>query len=869
MRERILSIVVLIAVLVSGFGTAYAQTQTSFEADCKTLFALGILDTDSKKPDSFVTRGEFISAAVALRGTEKAGAEVSFSDLKSNHKYYRDIVAAYALGLVEGTDGKIMPDDVITSGQVGIILMRVLGYTAVGGSDIDNLSALASRKGLLCGESNMTWENVVKILMNVLDEQTVNANYDGSAAVYDKTGMTAAEDYLSVYEYDGVLNGVGDMYISGSSYLGGNEADIGGTVYKIGDLVPQESLGRRVKGYYKYDSDSDENVLLTINDYNNKLLVIDAEDLKSYQNHKIEYYDGTKTKTAATDINLDVLYNYRGCDNFKADDMMIQNGTVSLIDNNNDGKYDVAVIVSYDIYVIDSVDSHNQNIYLKYFDKNYVVSLNNNDKTVELSNESGYDVDIRELTAGDVMCVYASKDGEYIRGVQCIHEIRGELSQIEEDGGKTYITVDNERYNLSQECRRYQAAQLRIGISASFVLDVNGKIAYIKQSSSNTCYAYVINTMIDEEEDCVYFKLMLDDGSFIKAAAGNKCTVDGVSYNDAAILWGAIGGKDFGHQLIKCLISIEGKIKKIETAGGMTSSDCLEMYYTDYDYSTGIPVRKKDSRKHYYKSYSNIIGNRVHISSSDTVIMVVPDGNQTDEKYYKVQSDYFKDDIEYYLEAYRTNKESYTADVVVVYDDVSSDYSISDQNVGISVLDKYNLTVDDDNETAYMVSIFDNGSYQKYMTKDADILQSVYGGITPTRGDIIRYEVKDNRINKLELIYSAQKREMVAGTSVTNRDSNNYYTQFRVWDAYVFYRWGSNVLLSKTRPTEYENYNYGDYDLHTCIRASIVVCNTEDAEIYGGTFDDLIGFVNTKGGACSEIVAYERYGECKTIVIYK
>lgn len=869
MRKRILSALVLIAILFGSFTTTYAQAQTGFETDTKTLFALGILDSDSKKPDSFVTRGEFISAAVALRGAERVGVKSPFSDLKSNHEYYGDIITAYTLGLVSGTDGKIMPDDVITSGQAGVILMRVLGYTAVGGADADNLSELASRKGLLCGASSMTWENVVKILMNMLDEQTVNANYNGGAAVYDKTGMTVLEDYLDVHEYNGVLNGAADMYIGGSSYLGSDETDIGGIIYKTGDLDLRDSLGRRVKGYYKYDRDNDENVLLTVNDYNNKLLVIDAEDLKSYQNHKIEYYDGTKIKTASTDINLDVLYNYRGCDNFKADDMMIENGEVSLIDNDSDGKYDVAVIVSYNVYVIDSVDSRNQIIYLKYFDKSYAVDLNSNDKTVELGNEGGYDVDIRELTAGDVMCVYASKDGEYIRGVLCVHEIRGDLNRIDEDDGKTYITVDNEQYQLSHECSRYQSAQLRIGISADFVLDVKGNIAYIKLLGGNTCYAYVINAMMDEEEGNVYFKLMLEDGSFIKAAASSKCNIDGVSYNSAATLWGAIGGKDFSHQLVKCMISSDGNVKRIETVGGTNNSDCLEMYYTDYDYSTGTPVKKKDSRKHYYKSYSNIIGNRVHISQVDTVVMVVPDGNQTDEKYYKVLSDYFKDDIEYYVEAYRTNKENYTADVVVVYDDVSSDYSITNQNVGISVLDKYNLTVDDDNENTYLVSIFDNGSYQKYMTKDADIFKKVYGGITPMRGDIIRYEIKDDRINKLELIYSAQKREMVAPTSVTNKDSNNYYTQFRVWDAYVFYRWGSNLLLSKTRPEEYENYNYNDYDLHTCSRANIIVCNIEDTEIYTGTFDDLIGFVNTRGGMCSEIVVYERYGECKTIVIYK
>ena len=40
-------------------------------------------------------------------------------------------------------------------------------------------------------------------------------------------------------------------------------------------------------------------------------------------------------------------------------------------------------------------------------------------------------------------------------------------------------------------------------------------------------------------------------------------------------------------------------------------------------------------------------------------------------------------------------------------------------------------------------------------------------------------------------------------------------------------------------------------------------------EIYAGTSDDIIGYKNTGGAECSKVVVYERWGDGKTIVIYR
>ena len=80
---------------------------------------------------------------------------------------------------------------------------------------------------------------------------------------------------------------------------------------------------------------------------------------------------------------------------------------------------------------------------------------------------------------------------------------------------------------------------------------------------------------------------------------------------------------------------------------------------------------------------------------------------------------------------------------------------------------------------------------------------------------------------------------------------------------------GSYMMLSRTRPTDSENFDYAGFDLHTCANSSIVIVDTADDALYRGTADDIIGFKNTNGAECSRIVVQERYTESKCIVIYR
>lgn len=875
MKKRLISCAVLAVLLLSslrGVGGVRAEEtdDAAFQNDVHTLAVLGILPDGDLRPDGTVSRGEFISMAASLANLTAAG-EVQFNDLDESSEWYSGVAAAASGGLVRGDgDGNILPDDPISAYEAGVILLRVLGYTGAGVEPFTDVNSLISATGVLNGTNDMTRRNVISILVSMLDKETVHASYGGDTTYYEQSGLTVLEDYHSIYQVAGIVNAVGEMCINGLSTVREGEALIGDQIYTIGEVNADDFIGREVSGYYQHDDRTGTSTLLLLEDRSNRVLEVAAEDIASYENNTLEYYDGETLRRASTDVNLDVLYNRRCNTEFIPADMEIENGTVTLIDNDTDGAYDIAVIMTYQTYMVDSVDTYNQMVYLKYFDTEYKLDFNASDKTVEFVNSAGYDVDIREIMIGDVICVYESKDSSYIHAVLCVQDISGTISATERNENEVFVTIGEEEYRVSASCIAYQSNLLKTGQAGIFVLDIDGCIAYIKNSSTSEQYAYVIAASKVGAFGEVQMKLLLEDGSISVVKAGNRCTFNNVSYTSAERLWEAMNAEgSFGHQLVLCRINSENQVTAVTTAGGGGTENPFEMYYTDYTYTNGIPTANDDGLYHYYKT-TGVIGMKVAVDSG-TVVMIVPnDPGVTDEKQYVVDPTYLVQDQEYYVEAYRTDPESYTASAIVIYDDVTSDYSITDRNVPICVLDYVGSTLDEEGSETYSMHLLENGQESTYNTVDADILQNVYGEYHPTRGDVLRYETNnDGLINKLQLIYSAERDVMVADSSVTNADSTNRYVQFRVWDAYVFYRWGSFIILTRAMPAGQTDYDPSFMELHSTQGVNVVICDKEENIVYNGTADDLVGYKNTNGAECSRIIAYERYGEGRTIVVYR
>lgn len=82
------------------------------------------------RPNSYITRAEFIKMAVEVAGFEDENTPISFTDVKMSDWYYSYVKAGVQLGLLDGySDGTFRPNNNITRAEATKIIDTIVGRT--------------------------------------------------------------------------------------------------------------------------------------------------------------------------------------------------------------------------------------------------------------------------------------------------------------------------------------------------------------------------------------------------------------------------------------------------------------------------------------------------------------------------------------------------------------------------------------------------------------------------------------------------------------------------------------------------------------------------------------------------------------------
>jgi len=151
------------------------------ESDLDTLSSLGIMNGFEGKmnPDAIITRGEFtalITRAFLLNSNEE---KKTFSDIDKNHVFYENICGATNAGIIDGfPDGTFRPDNMITREEIMLILSRLNDVP----TDLYEVSF-----------NDIAPDYVyVDALANISSQGIINGYPDGSFRPYGKTTRAEA-----------------------------------------------------------------------------------------------------------------------------------------------------------------------------------------------------------------------------------------------------------------------------------------------------------------------------------------------------------------------------------------------------------------------------------------------------------------------------------------------------------------------------------------------------------------------------------------------------------------------------------------------------------------------------------------------------
>lgn len=547
---------------VLGMSPVYAteSTQGGFEpgeySEAVTMLNdLGILDDTffaSYDASIEMSRGEFAALSLAIMGlSDESKATVyeqKFSDVPADNPYAKEINFATSLGLFNGVSGSIFaPDEPVYITQALKVAVSMLGYKEkaeyMGGYPTGYLAV--ARELDIMSNVNMDSSspalrgNIIVLMYNSLFADVMNINgIDNGSFSYEITeGANLLSHYHKIHEGEGVVNGNWEYSLIGN-IEDANRIMINGNRYFTDSPRAIGVVGKNVKYYYKEISNS--NVLLTLREYDNDVVVINANE-----NYAFNYSDGCYTVTGIDKdytfrlFGYDIVYNYGYISGNSAvnyqDILTPQSGTITLIDNNLDGLYDVICIEEADILLFKSYDMYNNMIYdSKSRLKDVILDDYDN---VHITDINGATVDFSKVLLNTVVMVYKSYDSKTLRLVVCPDYVEGVVDEITDDGvilnGALYAFSDINRIDGLALGQTYKSI-IFAGQSYKFYLNQFNQIVYHDTKATlNTGYIADIASVSAGLNSGVSAQIYTSGGELAEIKFADKVKIETISGRDS------------------------------------------------------------------------------------------------------------------------------------------------------------------------------------------------------------------------------------------------------------------------------------------------------------------------------------------------
>ena len=825
------------------------------------MVGLGIIEnSDSEKN---VTRADFfqmISKMVYFGEdrdyTNVPSGEKPFSDIDSYHYAAANMQRLLTAGIISGDgNGLAEPDRDITAVEAYAVMLNAAGYkkaAAAYGSYPDNYIKMAAETGLSKGvpgtKQTITLNDAAVMLTALLDIKAVKIDsLAESGAEYVKKGSFAAE-VMDLTVGTGIIRAADGLTMSSKEY---NDK----IVVIDDDILTSEKSGYgALLGYsVKYYCAEDE--LIYAMPHRNTVLSIDSEDIESYGTREYKYIGNKdRTKTAKTDKNVVLLSNGFVTDDLN--DFTPNYGSVTLVDNNRDGVYDVIFAENYETGWIESLvtDGDTINFSNEITDGEKSVSLKDYDE-YKIVNEDGIEIAFDSLKQNELVTIKRFKK-QSIEVILSKTSVSGVVRNIDKYGKYTELDIGEEKYVMKKDAyiRLWNGSN---GVNVTAHIDARGKIsAVIGGESDGWQYGFMIKARYAEEDETLKIKMLTQNGAvqsyFITE---QKIKIDGnkLKLSDAA-----------DNLLNSSVVRYFLKGNTISAIDLPRDVGMTEERAAENKNSNDMLLRRAAGKFVYYNknvfkrnvTTNSIDGEIIPVNASIPVFMV-PAKDEMDnasDKLFSVESlTAFSNNRTYTMEAFNIDTNEWYTDVIVAYGaDVAGGYESP------MMISAVNMCVSEDNEIVYSVEGYVDGKSETYYTSDtmtADLSKLL------TAGDVVRFSKNgEGKIIRYEIIYSKN-----GGGRVSEKASATAKYDAGGLDRFSFgyiNRINGGILQFNNWDDDYAEY------FDTVWNNIIVYDPDERTKVRSGNINDVVTKVNSLSGY-DRIVLWNSYTEQKCIWVIK
>ena len=851
-------------------GNAGAAVDSVTAERAKTLEALGILpeSADSFAQKTEITRAEFAYIAARAAGcSDMSGGDDSayFLDVADDSKYKNAIGSAVKLGLMRGTDEYTFePDRAVAYTEAIKVTLCILGYEwmaeASGGYPSGYIKT-AAQVGLSRGVQNadgMDGAAVVKLLYNALDTEMLIPTGFGKDISYESyEGRTLLTEKLKLEKVKGIVTAIPKTELYGEASLNDDEIMIEETRVSY-ENYSENLLGMSVTAYCDADSKDEPRsaVYIEVSD-KNKLLEIDGGNA-SYSDGVFTYYDENDSqKRASAAAGAAVIFNGKALDDpdFDMKKTAPDEGRVTLIDNNDDGKYEVIKVRSHYNIRVQSTDTRNNIIYDK--DGGSI-------KTSDITKWYFYDKDgkksaLKSIREDAVLAV--EKSGDTVTFLEGKGTIGGTVDRV----SAKKITVDGVEYKLSKSLK--DSEKPSVGESGTFYLDVYGKIAFFDKNRQGTLTGVILGAKLTEGMETSVkirlFNIMSEIGMYEVA---DKITLDGESVkltdktengenrimkrlaDGAANEYAELTKSVKYGQVIRYKLNSQNEIKEIDTTVKTAKED---------NNSLQIVTNAQSS---FFKRDGMNFGGHTLIDG-DTIVFQISLPMQNPEDDVKLtSSSAFSDNITETVEGLSFTDEKIISDVIMVYKMYGSG-EISANNLEMLVDECGSALSGED--VLSTVSGYYNGSYVTYPIKDSASIDSELN-----TGDLIRFDSNaKSEIIKITHVYRAADNSFAY--SGTSSNAGGWDVGFRVSQGYIYHTYEDAIVFAPaesiadvTDDSKRERFNMKGVKIYVYDK------NNTRTPVYVGSKADLRSYLKNKEKA-PKVYIRSKFSNVETILVVK
>ena len=531
----------------------YTNEQADYISNYTLFDALGIFNS------------EMSANVYSDKITQKKAIEYGLELINANYNDNNIAAMAKTAGFIN-SESDYRPNGMLTQTEAARIFVSALGYNAQANMKSGYL-AYAKKLGIFKGvEINskvyVTYAAFYQMMINSFDVKlSMVASVSGDLIKFE---IADDENILSCYFGIDTVEGVVSENDLSTFYLPANNGYgaliIGGKTFWYNDFHAYELLGHNIRAYVK---DNDRVVYAT--PYKSPELSITDDEFNKYTGTEITYYvdSSDKEKRAKLSSKPIVLYNDVAYPHYTKTDLENFNGKLVLVDNDNNGSYDVIKIYDYTEGFVDTINSDKNTIRFSRPENTYKDMSAYSDDQISVYNKDGLKVVFGYIMDKDFVRIAESKGKNKCRIEVHRDYFDGVLVSMRDDT----VKINDGYYDIASFFKD-ESSKLTSGSEYRFYIDNAGRVVGVdKIEDSSLKYAFIMGATKDFvfSTNC-RIKLINDEGEIKIYDLADRVRVDGVSYKDWQVYDKLVQDNGSVRQLIKYRVNAGGKLTVIDTS---------------------------------------------------------------------------------------------------------------------------------------------------------------------------------------------------------------------------------------------------------------------------------------------------------------